>query len=449
MNKLNSIFKPKTVAFIGATDRKGSVGLSISKNLKKGDKERKIFFVNPFRKKVLGKKTFDSVKSIKEEIDLVVIAVPAKVIPGVIEEIIDKKVGGVIIISSGFAEVGREGKVLQEKIVQKLKEAEIPLLGPNCLGILRPANSLNASFAFTSPKQGRIAFVSQSGALVGSIIDKSLIESYGFSTIVSYGNEADVDLCDLLEWLKNDKETRVIGVYLEAVKDGRRFIKVAREVNKVKPIVVLKSGKTRVGQKTALSHTASLSSSHKIYSAVFRQTGVQEVRTMKELFHNLKSLAWQPLTKNNIGIISNSGGCGVLLADACEKHNLRLARLNKEKFKKINKSSIMKREISFHNPVDIYGDALDDRYELVINNLLEQKEVKGLIIAQTLQAMTPVQKNAKIIVDAHKKWPDKPIVCLFMGGKNIASGIQFLEKNKIPNYFDPEEAVLAMKSLIK
>ena len=449
MKKINKIFNPRTVALIGATDRVGSVGLSFCKNLLTGKKERKIFFVNPFRKKVLNKKTYSSVKLIKEAVDLVVIAVPFKIVLSVVKESIEKKVGGVIIISSGFAELNKEGKILQEKIVKILKEAQIPLLGPNCLGVVRPEINLNASFAFTTPPKGGIAFISQSGALVGSIIDRSLLENYGFSTIVSYGNEAGLNLCDFLEWLKEDKKTKVIGVYLEAIKDGKRFMRVAKDVGKKKKILILKSGKTKIGQKTAISHTAALSSSHDIYSAAFKQTGVLEVETIKELFNNLKALSWQPKCKNEIAIVSNSGGCGVLLADYCEEAGVRLAKLDKKLFEKINKSKGMDRNLNPGNPIDVFGDALSNRYEITLNNLLVQKNVQGVIIAQTLQAMTTVEKNAKIIVRIKKKWPDKPIITLFMGGKNTARGIDILERNKIPNYFDPKEAVLAMKTLIQ
>ncbi len=449
MKNLDKIFNPKTIALIGATDRPGSVGLSLCQNLLEEKEKRKIFFVNPFRKEVLGKKTYDSIKSIKEEVDLAVVAVPAGVVLKVIKEIKEKKVGGVIIISSGFAEIGSEGKELQEKIVKVLKEAEIPLLGPNCLGVLRPGSKLNASFAFTAAPQGEIAFISQSGALVGSIIDKALIERYGFSTIVSYGNEAGITLCDILEWLKDDEETKVIGVYLEAVKDGRRFMRVAKKVRKKKPIVVLKSGKTKVGQETAMSHTASLSSSHKIYSAAFKQAGVLEVENIRNLFNSLKALAWQSRCENEIAIVSNSGGCGVLLADACEKFGLKLAKIDKKIFKKVNNLEKIKRKIEPTNPVDIFGAALAYDYKVVINNLLSQDNIKGLIVAQTLQAMTMCEENARVIVEAQKKWPNKPIITLFMGGKNIKSGIKILEKNKIPNYFDPEEAVSVMKHITK
>jgi len=448
MKKNNKLFNPKTIALIGATDRVGSVGLSLCKNLLTGSKERKIFFVNPFNKNVLNKKTYSSIKLIKESIDLVVIAVPSKIVLSIIEESVEKKVGGIIIISSGFAELNKEGEILQDKIVKILEKNKIPLLGPNCLGIVRPEINLNASFAFATPPKGEIAFVSQSGALVGSIIDKSLLENYGFSAIVSYGNGAGLNLCDFLEWLKEDKKTKVIGVYVEAIKDGDRFMRVAKEVNKNKPILILKSGKTQIGQKTAMSHTAALSSSYSIYSTAFKQTGILEVDSITEMFNGLKALAWQSKCKNEIAIVSNSGGCGVLLADYCEKFGLKLARLDKKLFDKINNSKKMDRVINMGNPIDVFGDALSNRYEIVLNNLLSQKNVQGVIITQTLQAMTTVEKNAKIIVDIKKKWPTKSIITLFMGGKNTLKGIDILEKNKIPNYFDPKEAVLAMKALI-
>jgi len=447
--KKNKILNPKTVALIGATDRPGSVGLSLCKNLITGSKNRKIFFINPFNRKVLNKKTYPSVGLIKDKIDLVVIAIPSRFVLGVVEESVKKNVGAIIIISSGFAETNKEGEVLQQKIVKILKEAQIPLLGPNCLGVVRPEINLNASFAFATPPEGGIAFISQSGALVGSIIDRSFLENYGFSVVISYGNGAGLNLCDFLELLKEDKKTKVIGVYLEAIKDGERFIRVAKEVGKTKTILVLKSGKTKIGQKTALSHTAALSSSHNIYSAAFRQAGVLEVETITELFNNLKALSWQPKCDNGIAIVSNSGGCGVLLADYCEEVGIKLTKLDEKLFKKINNSKGMDRIINSGNPIDIFGDALSNRYEITLNNLLAQKNVHGVIITQTLQAMTTVEKNAKIIVKIKEKWPNKPIVTLFMGGKNIAKGINLLEKNKIPNYFDPKEAVLAMKALIK
>ena len=448
MRKLQKIFNPKSVALIGATDRQGSVGLGICKNLLEGKEKRKIFFVNPYRKKILKRKTYPSITSIKEPIDLAIIAVPAKIVPKVIKDCCEKKVGGIIIISAGFAEIGKRGKELQHKIIKMTREAKISLVGPNCLGIIRPSIKLNASFAPATPKKGEIAFVSQSGALIDSVIDRSLVENYGFSSLISYGNEADLELSDFLEWLNKDRETKVIGIYLEAVKDGRRFMEVAKKVSKEKPIVVLKAGKTRAGQKAVTTHTAALAGFSEIYSAAFRQAGLIEAESTEELFDLLKALAWQPKCKNGIGIVTNGGGCGVLMADFCEKFGIKLSKLRPETLKKLKKSKVMHPAFSGNNPLDIVGDALPERYQVAINALLEQSDIAGLIVIQTLQVMTDTKKDAKVIIEAKKRYPQKPIICCFLGGKLTKPGIDLLEKNKIPNYSDPKRAALAMRALI-
>ncbi len=447
--KLNRIFNPKTIALIGATDRPGSVGLGICRNLLEGKKDRKIFFVNPFRKKIFGQKSYSVIGAIKKPIDLAIVVVPAKIVLKIIKEIVREKVGGIIIISAGFAEAGKKGKILQDKIIETVKKVDIPLVGPNCLGILRPSINLNASFAPVSPQKGKIAFISQSGALVDSIIDRSFVENYGFSLIVSYGNEAGLSMCDFLEWAKDDPETKAIGVYVEAIKDGRRFMKVAREVVKKKPLLILKAGKTKTGQKAVSSHTAALAGSQKICSAAFKQVGALEVDSLEELFDNLEALAWQPRCKNGIAVLTNGGGCGVLVADYCEKLGVKLSKLDQKVFRKLEKSKIMHPSFSRGNPLDIIGDALSDRYELAMEVLLSQKNVHGLIVAQTLQTMTEVEENAKVTIAAKKRWPKKPIIALFMGGKYILPGEKMLEKNKIPNYSDPRRAALAISALIK
>lgn len=462
MKNLEKIFNPKSVALIGATDKLGSVGLGICKNLLEGEEERKIFFVNPYRervliyfgkppykKRVLTRKTYPLIASIKEPLDLAIVAVPAKIVPKVIKECCEKKVGGIFVISSGFAEIGKEGKVLQDKITKMAKRANIPLVGPNCLGVIRPLIKLNASFAPATPRKGEIAFVSQSGALIDSVIDRSLVENYGFSALVSYGNEADLELPDFLEWLAKDEETNVIAIYLEAIKDGRSFIKVVKKVLKKKPIVVLKAGKTRMGAKAVTTHTAALAGSPEIYSAVFKEFGLFEVETIEELFDVAKALAWQPSCKNGIGIVTNGGGVGVLAADFCERMGVKLSKLNSRTLQKLENSKIMHPAFSRANPLDIVGDALSDRYKLAVETLLSQRDIRGLIIIQTLQIMTEVLENAKVIIEAKKKYPKKPLICCFMGGKLTAPAIKLLEKNKIPNYSDPKRATISMKALIE
>jgi acetyltransferase len=448
MKNLEKIFNPKTVALIGATARHGSVGFGILNNLMQGNKKRKIFPVNPYEKKVLGEDCFSSVKSIKEDIDLAVIAVPAKVVPEVVKESIEKKVGGIIIISAGFAEDGEEGKALQKEVMEMIAESDIPLVGPNCLGILRPSLNLNASFAPITPKKGGVAFLSQSGALIDSVIDGNSIVNYGFSTIVSYGNEADLDVSDFLDYLKNDSETKVVAIYLEGLRDGRKFMKVAKDVSKLKPVLILKAGKTESGKKAALSHTASLAGSHQIYSAAFKQAGVTEVESLEELFDLAKALSWQPRCKNGIAVITNGGGAGVLATDYFEQYGIKMPKLSAATISRLKESKIMNAAFVPSNPLDIIGDALSDRYELAISSLLDQKDISGLLVIQTLQIMTDPEKNAKIIIEAKKKWKGKPMVAAFLGGALTMSAIELLEGNDIPNYSDLKRAASAIKSLI-
>ncbi len=449
IKKLKKVFNPRSIAVIGASSEINSVGWGLVKNTLEGKRKRKIFAVNPYRKKVLGIKCLPSIKSIKGLVDLALIAVPAKIVPRVVKECCQKKVGGIVIISAGFAEKDKKGRILQEKVKNITQKASIPLIGPNCLGVIRPAINLNASFASASPKKGEIGFISQSGALIDSIIDQSLLESYGFSSIISYGNQADLSLSDFLEWLGENKETKVITLYLEGLKDGRRFLKIASRVSKLKPIVVIKAGRTEIGKKAISSHTASLAGDYQIYKAAFHQSGLVEVETLEELFDTAKALAWQPRIKNGIAIITNGGGCGVLLADYCQELSIKLPKLKKRTIQKIEKPRIISSSYSKRNPLDIIGDALSEQYRLAIESVLGQDDIKGLIVIQTLQIMTEVEKNAKIIIEAKKRWPKKAIVSSFLGGKLTRPGIKLLEENKIPNYSDLKRAAQAMRSLIK
>jgi len=447
--KLNKIFNPRTLAIIGANPREKSVGWGLIKNALAGKSRRKIFAVNPHYNKVLNVKCFPSVASIKEEIDLAVIAVPAGIVPQIVKECCSKKVGGIIVVSSGFAESGKQGKILEEKIAKIARSAGIPLIGPNCLGVIRPDILLNASFAPAFPKTGDIAFISQSGALVDSVIDENLRKNYGFSALISYGNEADVTLADFLRWASEDKKTKVIALYLEGIKEGREIINVFSEVSSKKPILVLKAGRTEVGRKAVSSHTGSLAGEYRIYQALFRQTGVVEVNTVRELFSLAKALAWQPRCNNGIAVVTNGGSCGVLLADYCQELGIKLSKLSKKTLISLEKSGKMHPAYSKRNPLDIVGDALSDRYKSALEILLRQPDINGLIAVQTLQIMTETEKNAKIIIEAGKKWKNKPIITAFLGGAITASGAKLLEENRVPNYGDLKDAALAMKSLIK
>lgn len=444
--KLNKFFNPKSVAIIGASDEIKTVGLGLVKNISlfKGD----VFYVNPFDKKIANQESFAKITDIKKNIDLVIIAVPAKIVLEIVKDCCEKKVGGLVIISSGFAEAGEEGKKIQNKIVELVSRAGIPLIGPNCLGIISTQNNLNASFAPLHPKTGNITFLSQSGSIIDAVLDKSADENFGFSKIVSYGNEADVSLVDFLEYFQNDKQTKVIGIYLESIKDGQKFMTIAKKVSKIKPIVIIKSGKTISGQKAATTHTGALSTDYEIYKAAFKQAGIIQTESLQDFFDKLKALCFQPVAENGFGIITNGGGLGVLAADFCEEMGIILPEISKKSIISLDKDVRLKLLPTKKNPLDLMGDALPERYKIAIKTMLGQDNIKGLLVMQAIQIMTDPMENAKIIVELHKQFPNKPIVSCFVGKKLAQEAIDYLEKNKIPNYNDPKRAIQAISSLI-
>ncbi|MFC1698085.1 acetate--CoA ligase family protein [Nanoarchaeota archaeon] len=456
MKNLNHIFNPKRVAIIGASRDKNSVGYGVLKSLKEGGVFKtkfskgykgKIYAVNPNAKEILGIKSYKSVLNIKGKVDLAVICVPAKIVYSVVKECAKKKVKGLIIISAGFAELGINGKVLQDNIVEIAQKNKMHIVGPNCLGIIRTKNHLNTSFAPTMPPEGNVAFITQSGALADSAIDWAVQVNYGFSTIISYGNHADLDIHDFIDYLSKDKETNVIAIYMEGLVDGKKFMESVK--NCKKPIVVMKAGKTEDATKAISSHTGSLAGSYEIYKTAFKQSGIYEADSMTDLFGSAWALANLPKCENNIAIVTNGGGAGVLCADACNKYGVNLVKLNENTVRKLFKTGKMHHAFSRRNPLDIVGDALPERYSAAIDVLLKEKYVDGLIVIQTLQTMTDPLKNAKIIVEARKKYPKKPIICCFLGGKFTQESIDYLNSYKVPTYIDPDFAAKAMSGLVK
>jgi acyl-CoA synthetase (NDP forming) len=296
--------------------------------------------------------------------------------------------------------------------------------------------------------EGEIAFLSQSGALIDSIIDKSLAQWYGFSAMVSYGNEADLDVSDLLDFFGQDQHTKAIALYLESIKDGQKFIEVASRVTKQKPIVILKGGKTILGQQAAASHTAALAGEAEVYSAAFEKAGIFEVENLDELLYVSLALGWSQPCNNDIAILTNGGAAGVLTADWCSRLEVYLSRIQTKTLNKLTKSAIINQSFSKSNPLDILGDALSDRYELAMEALLEQKDIAGLIVIQTIQVMTEIEKNAVAIIEASGKY-QKPILALTLGGLVAGLGFKILSQHKIPCFSDPKTAVLAMKALIE
>lgn len=435
---LKHIFNPKSIALIGASDKPKTVGRGIASNLIKTNS--KIYFVNPNHNKVLNRKTYASILDIKEKVDLAIIAVPAKIVNSVVRQCATKKVKGVIVISSGFSEVGNTKDA--EELRQIVTEANISLVGPNCLGIMNVQKSLNASFAPFVPRKGNIALLSQSGAILDAIIDISRNENYGFSKIVSFGNEEGLDLSDYINYLENDKDTKVIIMYLEGIKNGRKFLEVASRVSKTKPIVVLKSGKTELGKSAALTHTGSLAGNNRIYGSVFKQADIMEVDTLEELLDVAKVLSFNDRCKNGVGIITNGGGLGVLAVDALANENIKIPKLAKNT---VNNLDVLKLKTK-NNPLDILGDALSTKYEVAIKALLKQKNIHCLLVIQGLQIMTEPEKTAKIIVKLQKKY-NKPIIVSFIGGDMFNKAINIIEKAKIANIKEVKRAAKIIKYL--
>ncbi|MBN2112430.1 CoA-binding protein [Candidatus Woesearchaeota archaeon] len=456
---LEKLFSPSSIAVIGASRDPKSVGYGVLKSLVRGcvlsseyckSFPGKVYPVNPKADYVLGIKCYSQIKDVPGEVDLAVISVPAKVVPLVLKDCGKKKIPFAIIISAGFAEVGGEGEKLQNEVLKIAEKYGMRLVGPNCLGIIRPNKNLNASFAPTMPPEGPVGFISQSGALADSIIDWAVAERYGLSAVISYGNKADLDVHDFIEFLAADPQTKAIALYVEGLKDGNRFIEVCKKVSKTKPIIVLKAGRTSAGEKAISSHTGSLAGSYEIYKAAFRQAGVIQADTVEELFDLAKALAYQPPCRENaVAIVTNGGGCGVLCADSCEELGVNVVELKESTLKKLDKSGKMHPAYSRRNPLDIIGDALPERYEVAVNTLLDEDYIHGLIVIQTLQTMTDPKEDALRVIQAQKKFPGKPILCTYMGGLYSKQGGRLLEENDIPDFNDLKKAARAMKVLIE
>jgi len=444
---LDKFFQPQSIAVVGASRSPGKIGYDILKNIIQYGYEGSVYPVNPGADEILGKKAYPSLLEVPEKTDLAIIVVPSKSVIEVIEQCGKKKIDAAVIISAGFKESGVEGARLEHDLVEKAKEYGVRFIGPNCLGIIDTHAMINASFAAGMPKQGGIGFFSQSGALCLAVLDRALPEDIGFSKFISMGNKADISDTDIILALAEDTNTKVILGYIEGVKDGRRFMEVATEVSKNKPIIVLKSGITSSGAKAASSHTGALAGRESAFRAAFQQSGVIQAHSIGELFNYALAFANQPLPKGpNTAIITNSGGPGILAADASDQSDLHLVPLHKETTDELR--SFLPSAASFYNPIDILGDADAERYEKAIRTILEDSKVQGAIVLLTPTAVVNVDETAASLVKiAHSV--DKPILSSCMGKQKIESGIRILMRNNIPNYSYPEEAVRSLSAMYR
>ncbi len=447
IEKLHYILYPKTIAVIGASRDPNKIGHQILRNLVEGGFKGKIYPVNPKAKEILGLKAYPSVKDILDEIDLAVVVVPAPFVKQVIQDCAEKEVKGVIVISAGFSEVGNKKE--EDEIVEICRKHKIPLIGPNIVGVLNSSYRLNASFAPSLPFSGKIALISQSGALIIGLIGWTWQYRVGLSKIISIGNKADVDFSELIVYLtEKDEETNCIAIYMEGTDAGRELMEACKRAAGKKPIVILKAGFSKRGEIATMSHTGSMAGSARVYEAAFKQSYVIRAEDLMDLYDKALALSYQPPAMNdNIIIITNGGGAGVLATDAAEEYGIPLQDTPPDLAEKLKK--YMPPFGSTKNPVDLTGEANEDWYYGAIVETANHPEIGGIIVIYCHTAITDPMKIATGVSEAAKiaREHRKPIVACFIGGEEVERVSNWLKEQHIPTYPTPVRAVRAMAAL--
>jgi acetyl coenzyme A synthetase (ADP forming)-like protein len=441
---LEKFFNPQSIAIIGASRQKGKVGYEILSNIVAAGYEGEIFPINPKADTIEGLRCYPDLQSVGKAPDLVIIIVPARLVPALMQQCVKVGAKSVIIITAGFKEVGEEGRELEKQVVQIAKQAGIRIIGPNCLGVIAPANKLNASFAGDLPAPGVIGYLSQSGALLAAILDMANANSIGFSKLVSIGNKADVDELDVIEALASDLQTKVIAGYLESISNGNQFVREVEQISHDKPILLIKAGGTEAGAKAASSHTGSLAGAEAAYESAFERAGIIRCSSIRQQFDYAQAFASQPLPAGpRVAVITNAGGPGIMAADTIEQQGLTFAKLTDETIEKL--ASRLPPAANLYNPIDVLGDALADRYEFALDAALADPNVDTVLVLLTPQAMTEPVATAQAIVRITRQKPDKPVLTCFLGADKIQEGVKILRDGGIPQTDATERAVATIK----
>jgi acetate---CoA ligase (ADP-forming) len=461
MSNLDPIFSPKSVAVIGASTTPGKVGHDIFANILKGGYKGTLYPVNPSAKSVLSVKAYPGLKDIPDNIDLAIIILPPATAVKAVYEAVEKKVKGLVIVSAGFREVGNRGLEIENEIVSVCRQAGIRVVGPNCLGVINPNPlvGLNASFSARMPKFGNISFISQSGALCTAVLDFAADRDFGFSKFISIGNKADVDELDLLEYLHQDLETEVIMIYLEELRRGPEFIEAVNKITsgdfRPTPVIAIKSGRTSAGANAAASHTGALAGTDAVYDALFKQSGIIRAESIDELFDFASAFAYKNEnevgklrrkvpTGNRVAIVTNAGGPGIVATDMTVSSGLILAKFSEETVEALKSHLPMTANV--HNPVDIIGDAAQDRYENALSAVIRDEGVDGALVILTPQSMTNALGTAEAIARVARR-SSKPILCCFMGIFDVSAGVKYLQEHGIPVFRFPENAAKSLGAL--
>ena len=447
-----SVFlSPKSIAVIGASDKEGSVGRAITSNIMKGYTGT-VFPISPTRDTVFDQKAYKSVLDVPDEIDLAVIITKNTIVPIVLEECGKKKIQGAIVITAGFKEVDEEGKKLEEQLKDIAKKYNLQEIGPNCLGVMNldPKTMMNSTFLKITPKSGEIALVSQSGAICAALVEDASAQGIGFSAVVSMGNKADMTEIDVLKMLAEHEQTKVIVMYLEDMGNGQEFLKVCKQITKQnavkKPVLVLKSGRSPEGAKAAMSHTGALMGSDEIYDALLQQSGAIRVDTMEELFDYATAFSKHPLPiEGDLVIVSNAGGPAIISTDSCSKLGIKMAKIEEIR-PKID--AVIPPWGSSRNPVDIVGDADFNRFENVLNEVLQHKNVGSVISMCTPSATLDYDKLAEVIVKMSKKYK-KTMLASLMGLDEGITNREILAAGDVPFYTYAEGSIRALKAMLR
>lgn len=448
---LDPIFRPTSIAVLGVTDTEGTVPHDIFVNLLDSRFNGVVYPVAPRKKHIAGVRAYNYVVDIPDPVDLAILVFPGAVCERALQQCVEKGIRAAIIISAGFREVGEKGLAREDRIKAIAADGGMRLIGPNCLGVINtePDVRLNASFARAMPAEGKIGFLSQSGALCTAVLDYAAGKNIGFSKFVSLGNKADVGEVDLLKYLAADPQTSVILMYLEEISRGRDLMQAAREIagnrDNPKPILAIKGGRTAAGAAAAQSHTGALAASAEVCDGVFEQSGIIRCASIEEMFNTAQLLAYQPLPRNNrIAIVTNAGGPGVMATDAAVGHGLDLACFSEETTAKLKKP--LPAAANIKNPIDVIGDAREDRYAAALEAVFGDDNVDQVLVILTPQSMTNINAIADAICEIKDRYAstEKTLLCSFMGAKDVAPGISILQEHGIPHYILPEWAADAM-----
>ena len=439
---LSKVLEPDSIAVIGASTNREKWGYRIVGNIISGGYAGSVYPVNPNEDEVLGMRCYPSVLDLPRRVDLGIIAVPAGSVPSVLEECGKKGIRGAVIVSAGFSEIGN--RELENNVRDIARDYDMRMIGPNTFGFINTHLHLNASIIPQMPEIGGISFVTQSGTFGLALVDWAVSQRMGLHLVVGVGNKADVDDSDILEHLSTDRHTKTIMMYIEGIERGRRFIDVASKIRK--PVIALKTGRSRAGSKAALSHTGSLAGTDRIYDGAFKQAGVIRAGTIEELFDSALALSISPPADDGIGIISNGGGAAILAADLCEDLGLHLPDLPDDTVRML--AGVLPAIATPANPLDTAGDASYEMFRDVTDIMLSDRSVNALLVIYVHAGMVDPCLPAEAVIDARERC-DKPVVTSWIGGKCLGTAVKLLEENRIPNYPLPERAVVALNNLVR